>query len=150
MAAAPMSTPVISQPQFTAMNEPQCFYNESISFLSCRRMGHKEQAGDGTWNHCLCLHHVGQATGHGGNLCQPPLPFSYLLLNGESACCRVFLFVCLFVFVFLLFRTASHMEVPRLGVQSELQLPAYATATAMPDPYPTEQGQGSNPKPRGS
>ena len=25
------------------------------------------------------------------------------------------------------------MEVPRLGVKSELQLPAYATATAMPD-----------------
>ena len=25
------------------------------------------------------------------------------------------------------------MEVPRLGVESELQLPAYATATAMPD-----------------
>ena len=25
-----------------------------------------------------------------------------------------------------------HMEVPRLGVESELQLPAYATATAMP------------------
>ena len=26
-----------------------------------------------------------------------------------------------------------HMEVPRLGVQSELQLPAYATATATRD-----------------
>ena len=26
------------------------------------------------------------------------------------------------------------MEVPRLGVQSDLQLPAYATATATPDP----------------
>ena len=26
------------------------------------------------------------------------------------------------------------MEVPRLGVGSELQLPVYATATAMPDP----------------
>ena len=28
------------------------------------------------------------------------------------------------------------MKVPRLGVQSELQLPAYTTATAMPDPSP--------------
>ena len=27
-----------------------------------------------------------------------------------------------------------HMEVPRLGVKSELQLPAYATAIATPDP----------------
>ena len=26
------------------------------------------------------------------------------------------------------------MEVPRLGVQLELQLPAYTTATVMPDP----------------
>ena len=28
----------------------------------------------------------------------------------------------------------QHMEVPRLGVESELQLLAYATATAMSDP----------------
>ena len=28
----------------------------------------------------------------------------------------------------------QHMEFPRLGVLSELQLPAYTTATAMPDP----------------
>ena len=27
-----------------------------------------------------------------------------------------------------------HMEVPRLGVESELQLPAYATTTATQDP----------------
>ena len=40
-----------------------------------------------------------------------------------------------------------HMEVPRLGVQSELQLLAYATATAWQDPQPTEWGQGSNPYP---
>ena len=28
----------------------------------------------------------------------------------------------------------QHMEVPRLGVECELQLPAYTTATAIPDP----------------
>ena len=28
----------------------------------------------------------------------------------------------------------QHMEVPKLGVQLELQLPAYITATARPDP----------------
>ena len=54
-----------------------------------------------------------------------------------------------------------HMEVPRLGVGSELQLPAYTTASsnarsepyprptpqlmAMPDPPPTKRGQGLNP-----
>ena len=42
---------------------------------------------------------------------------------------------CLFIWGFL-GPHLGHMEVPRLGVQSELQLPAYttATATAMPDP----------------
>ena len=58
------------------------------------------------------------------------------------------------------------MEVPRLGVKLELQLPAYTTVTAMPDlsrvfnlhapelmtmpdPQPMEQGQGSNLRPHG-
>ena len=39
----------------------------------------------------------------------------------------------LFVFVFLGLYP-RHMEVPRLGVESELQLPAYTTATVTPDP----------------
>ena len=40
-----------------------------------------------------------------------------------------------FFFFFLLFRaTPMHMEVPRLGVQSELQLPAYTTVPATLDP----------------
>ena len=46
--------------------------------------------------------------------------------------CLVFLFVCLFVC--FLGPHPGHVEVPRLGVESELQLPAYATATPMPDP----------------
>ena len=38
------------------MNEPQCFYNESIAFfLACHRMGHSEQVGDGTWNHHIFI-----------------------------------------------------------------------------------------------
>ena len=37
-------------------------------------------------------------------------------------------------FFFFLGLHLQHMEVPRLGDESELQLPAYATATAMPDP----------------
>ena len=34
-----------------------------------------------------------------------------------------------------------HMEMPRLGVESELQLPVYATATATQDPEPMERGR---------
>ena len=48
--------------------------------------------------------------------------------------------ICLFtilfffgLFVFLVLHP-QHMEVPRLRVESELQLPAYTTGTAMPDP----------------
>ena len=40
----------------------------------------------------------------------------------------------LFSFVCFLGLHSQHVEVPRLGVQSELQLPAYATATATQDP----------------
>ena len=41
---------------------------------------------------------------------------------------------CLFVFLFCFLGShLRHMEVPRLGVESELQLLAYSTATAMQD-----------------
>ena len=41
----------------------------------------------------------------------------------------------LFVFMFFAFLGPRqwHMEVPRLGVESDLQLPDYTTATATPD-----------------
>ena len=39
-----------------------------------------------------------------------------------------------FFFGLLLGPPSQHMEVPRLGVSWELQLPAYTPATAMPDP----------------
>ena len=40
----------------------------------------------------------------------------------------------LFLRLFVLGLHQQHMEVPRLGVKSELQLPAYATAMATQDP----------------
>ena len=69
----------------------------------------------------------------------------------------------LFLFFFFKGPHLWHMEAPRLGVESGLQLPAYTTAKpdpscvcdlhwqlmAMPNPQPTEQGQGSNPHPHG-
>ena len=39
-----------------------------------------------------------------------------------------------FFFDFLSFCLSRHVEVPRLGVELELEPPAYTTATAMPDP----------------
>ena len=38
-----------------------------------------------------------------------------------------------YLFIYFLGLHPWHVEVPRLGVQSELQLQAYATATATPD-----------------
>jgi len=51
---------------------------------------------------------------------------------------RAFLGFSLFYFIFCLFfflgSHLQHMEVPRLGVNSELQLPTYTTATSTQDP----------------
>ena len=51
---------------------------------------------------------------------------------------RQHLFISIFLIFFLSFvflvPYPQNMEVPRLGVQSELQLPTYTRATAMPDP----------------
>ena len=43
------------------------------------------------------------------------------------------MYVCIYVLFFLGLHQ-QHMEFPRLGVESELQLPAYTTATATLDP----------------
>ena len=51
------------------------------------------------------------------------------LLTGSP----LLLFFHKFLFFLFLRPHSLHMEVPRLGVKAELQLPAYATATAMPD-----------------
>ena len=56
-------------------------------------------------------------------------------------CLELFVFpflICIFFFfsfflLFLLGLHSQHMEVPRLGVESKLQLPAYTTTTAMQD-----------------
>ena len=65
-----------------------------------------------------------------------------------------FLFNFFFFFFFgFLGLHPRHMEVPRLGVQSELQLPAYPTAPATPDPsrvrdlhHNSRQSQILNPR----
>ena len=42
--------------------------------------------------------------------------------------------IYLFIYLFILELHSWHMLVPRLGVQSELLLPAHTTATSTPDP----------------
>ena len=59
--------------------------------------------------------------------------FGFSIYSMSSA--NTYSFFFSFFFWFLIFRaTPWHMEVPRLGVELELQLPAYATATSMRDP----------------
>ena len=66
-----------------------------------------------------------------------------LSIKGKS----IYIFICKYIkwkdhkkhnFAFFAGRGGGahvwHMEIPRLGVKSELQLPAYTTATATPDP----------------
>ena len=55
------------------------------------------------------------------------------------------------IFFFFYWPHPWHMEVPRLGVELELQLPTYATATAMQDlshtsvTYTTAQDNAGSP-----
>ena len=46
---------------------------------------------------------------------------------------EVIYFFFFFFFLSFLGPHLQHMEIPRLGIEIELQLTAYATATAMPD-----------------
>ena len=75
--------------------------------------------------------------------------------------CLFILFIYLLPFFFFLEPHSWHTEVPRLGVELELQLQTYTTASATQDPnhicnlhlssqQPTEQGQGWNLQPHGS
>ena len=41
-----------------------------------------------------------------------------------------------FIYLFFLGLHPQHIDVPRLGVEAEVQLPAYATVTATSDPSP--------------
>ena len=54
----------------------------------------------------------------------------YSISSSPCTSFRFFVFIYLFIFSEL---HLQHLEVPRLGVEWELQLPGYTTATAMPD-----------------
>ena len=46
----------------------------------------------------------------------------------------IYIYICMYVHICLFREAPGHMEVPRLGVETDLQLLAYITAIAMPDP----------------
>ena len=69
----------------------------------------------------------------GGEVCGfPKLNSLSNDLLGDYSVQTLFLFVCFLLF--FLGPRPQHMEVPGLGVQLELQLPAYITATGTSDP----------------
>ena len=45
----------------------------------------------------------------------------------------LFVYLCMYLFIYFLGPHLWHMDVPRLGVELELQLLAYPTATEIPD-----------------
>ena len=69
------------------------------------------------------------------------LNFEKLSLSSHSE--RVFIlfyFILFYLFCFFLGLHLGHVEVPRLGVESDLQLLAYATITETPDlSHPMQQ-----------
>ena len=66
------------------------------------------------------------------DLLQPHSTFQKLLVRILNVPRVISIFF--FFFFFFLELHLWHMEVLRLGIDSELQLPAYTTATATPDP----------------
>ena len=60
----------------------------------------------------------------------------YFHVGNTSGFVSVFYFILGFDNFFFSFLQPhpQHMEVPRLGLKSELQLPTYTTATTSPDP----------------
>ena len=90
--------------------------------LSCDPIGLKIGA---TWNH----HPLSSAS---PNLHEPVCMSCCLFMSSTSFLSH---FIYLFIVHLFCFRGShtQHMEVPRRGVESELQPPAYTTATATPD-----------------
>ena len=99
-----------------------------------------------------CSHPASTQTGRGPPVCLPPISTFTSIL--ESHCSkelseawrgnemqglwtkykRFGLLIIVLLFIFLFRAVPAHMEIPRRGVESELQLMAYTTATATPDP----------------
>ena len=82
-----------------------------------------------------------QFPGHGPAMtCTPlPGPVPALTVKLYFICSVVgsggnFISRRVYIFFFFLWPHLRHMEVPRLGVALELQVPAYTTTTATPDP----------------
>ena len=80
------------------------------------------------------------------------LGFHWQYGMAENKASRRILAAFIYLFIFLLRPYLWHMEVSRLGVKSELQLPTYTTATATPDVsricnlcYSSQQHQILNP-----
>ena len=52
----------------------------------------------------------------------------------RSVLLLLFIYLCIYLFIYFLRLHLWHMEIPRLAVKLELQLPAYTTATATQEP----------------
>ena len=57
----------------------------------------------------------------------------FVVINVFSNICFIYIYIYIYIFSFLE-PYLWHVEVPRIGGESELQLPVYTTATATPDP----------------
>ena len=64
-----------------------------------------------------------------------------LLRSKQSIILFFVLFLYLFIFLLLLGPHLQYIEVPRLKVKLELQLPAYTIATAVLDPNPMSKAR---------
>ena len=97
----------------------------------CCLLGDLEEAGV-----CVCVCVRVQGIGEGPWFPGSQVPSTLLLCVPSPSVGIHKEHVFFFFFFFFLGPPQRHIEVPRLGVKSELQLPAYTSATAAPDPSP--------------
>ena len=72
-------------------------------------------------------------------------PAIFALSNSNHSVKNIIIIVIIIIILVFLGPHLQHMDIPRLGIESEMQLPAYTTATAMakPDPSHTCSNAGS-------
>ena len=86
---------------------------------------------------CKCISQCPRETGAVGHLCLClQLQLYFYLYLAINLVYNLFFYFFLGGDFFILGPHPQHREVPRLGVESELQLPAYSSATATPDQSP--------------
>ena len=110
--------------------------DSSKTALSGKSARGEPKPGWASWKEYLCCSHLLVFSGRAWDLIAALLGTQLWSQRGRKKRiqCRYFLSFFFFCFLFFIELHHQHLEVPRLEVKLELQLPGYAIATAKSDP----------------